>query len=515
MFPFIKSFRFFNIPGGERRSEERKRWLQQINRADPNDPTKLLEPPKYAIVCNKHFIQGCPSACHPYPELHLRPYGKNKFLKSAKQLRPEGLYETRAQSEPLHVEIHTIVDNSEVPSSTAVVELENTAGDQQEIANLFPVQKSTKLYTRSTTGSYKIEFDQNPPSSNSQIFAEEELCSEDIFDEIFKRPLPKASQPLSDQAQADADYYQAYQEPERPTEPEPEVGFKQKTAFERVLKGLRFIIFVLLNALRYKNALLDEREREIEDLKADKAHLTDIIRKRHLCIEESINGHVVFTPINSHKNEIVKQQDSFIIRKRATVHEDGEDGGKRRKRGRPSKKQQVVSQAIPQPGKLIGQPEPFYKNPYSDLRNNPDTNSPEPAVASEEADETAAEGAESEPQPREDSPSETDTPPAETSTPPAETSTTTTTTPAGGLTHITSTFITSQSSSSLPKPIATFSASFIKLLGQQDQQEGDSEAAAAVSSIVDRTGNQGTPAKADSSTSFLYVFSYCICKVHW
>jgi len=78
---FYENCRLFTFPTVKRDAEARRRWLTAINRADPRKTYALLEPGKSARVCSVHFVDSCPTAAHPDPELQL---GASKDAKEQK-----------------------------------------------------------------------------------------------------------------------------------------------------------------------------------------------------------------------------------------------------------------------------------------------------------------------------------------------------------------------------------------------------------------------------------------------
>ena len=75
---FFKSFklvyyflqlRLHRFPGKLKKPDDRARWIKAINRADPKQLWKLLEPTPAHVVCSEHFVDGAPSVANPDPSI--------------------------------------------------------------------------------------------------------------------------------------------------------------------------------------------------------------------------------------------------------------------------------------------------------------------------------------------------------------------------------------------------------------------------------------------------------------
>ena len=69
---------FNNLPTEAKKPEERRKWFQLINRKIVGTSKLWVNPPHSARVCSDHFVDGSPTAEHPYPTLKLGYDAKRK-----------------------------------------------------------------------------------------------------------------------------------------------------------------------------------------------------------------------------------------------------------------------------------------------------------------------------------------------------------------------------------------------------------------------------------------------------
>ena len=271
----LNVFRHFSIPSGKQRGEMRREWIHRINRADPKNETKFMEPPKSAVVCSDHFIDGFPTKRNPYPTLKLRPEKTAASSRGQmfKKLRIPGpsveIIEQKSSSKELVVEIY---NDSCPPDDT----YESSHCNKQ----VFYVPGISNENSMSNHHNASLEA---PAQSNDVAAGSPRETAQDLT-----LPVTRASsvQPSSPGCSLNEKSPSFSEQSENTTQNSNSEWFRKLFAWQETETGahkftaFRFINHILLDVIRTKNDIIREQAQQISSLEADKESLRENIRNQ-------------------------------------------------------------------------------------------------------------------------------------------------------------------------------------------------------------------------------------------
>ncbi|CAG2224423.1 unnamed protein product [Mytilus edulis] len=185
--PHMSGVEFFPIPKPKTRMQETLQWVKACGRKNYT----VANVNKHAYVCSKHFIDGRPTAMHPYPTIATL---SNQVVHKSRKLPFDRAMTktimttpTKTQTEVwMDVQAYVTVDNNtptDQPLQATAHSCEELKGDHSYTK---PVEQKVKIQTNSVSVQTEISFDDMSPYSDGCFKDRGEFKRQFIMDDIFK-----------------------------------------------------------------------------------------------------------------------------------------------------------------------------------------------------------------------------------------------------------------------------------------------------------------------------------------